>query len=94
MSEEKRLIWFSGRECVHCKRLRPMVESFQEETGTEISELEVWHNEANARLMRQYGDTIRESCGGELGVPAFYNERTGKAICGMVSRESLEEWAK
>jgi hypothetical protein len=94
MSDGNRLIWFSGRECVHCKRLRPNVESFEEETGNKITELEVWHNSDNAQLMRDYGDVIREACGGELGVPSFYNEKNGKAICGMVSVEDLEKWAK
>lgn len=93
MSEKNRLIWFSGRECVHCKRLRPLIEEIQEETDIEITELEVWHNDENAQLMREHGDVIKKACGGELGVPAFYNERTGKAICGMVSREKIEEWA-
>ena len=26
-----RLIWFSGRECVDCKRMRPIVKKFEEE---------------------------------------------------------------
>lgn len=93
MSEGNRLIWFSGRECVHCKRLRPTVEKFEAENDLEITELEVWHNSDNAQLMREYGETIKEACGGELGVPSFYNENNGKAICGMVSIESLEQWA-
>ncbi len=92
-SNDKRLIWFTGRECVHCNRLRPTIERFQAETVFEIIELEVWHNEENARLMRSHADAISEACGGNLGVPSFYNERTGKAICGMVTRERLESWA-
>jgi len=89
----ERLIWFSGRECVHCKRLRPMIEQFQAETGRVITELEVWHNDENAKLMRSHEKAISEACGGSLGVPAFYNERTGAAICGNVTRERLEAWA-
>jgi len=94
MSEGDRLIWFSGRECVHCKRLRPLVDDFQEENNIDITELEVWHNSDNAKLMRSYGDTIKEACGGELGTPSFYNEKTGKAICGMVTKEQLKTWAE
>lgn len=94
MSEKgERLIWFSGRECVHCKRIRPTVERFQEETGKKITELEVWHSEENANLMRSYGDVIMKACGGNLGVPAFYNEKTDKAVCGMVDMEKLKKWA-
>ncbi len=90
---DDRLIWFTGRECVHCKRLKPTVERFQVETDFEITELEVWHNEENARLMRSHAEAISEACGGNLGVPSFYNERTGKAICGMVTKERLKSWA-
>jgi hypothetical protein len=88
-----RLIWFSGRECVHCKRLRPTVIQFEAETGKNITELEIWHSEDNAKVMRGYGDVIKEACGGNLGVPAFFNEKTGKAVCGMVTLEKLKAWA-
>jgi len=88
-----RLIWFSGRECVHCKRLRPVVGQFEAETGKKVTELEVWHSEENANVMRGYGDQIKKACGGDLGVPAFYNEKTGNAVCGMVSLEKLKNWA-
>jgi len=92
MSDD-RLIWFYGKECPHCARIRPMVEAFQESDGVEITELEVWHNESNANLLRSYGEAIAEACGGDLGVPSFYNERTGKAVCGKVTPEILREWA-
>jgi thiol-disulfide isomerase/thioredoxin len=88
-----RLIWFSGRECVHCKRIRPTVEQFQAETGNKITELEVWHSEENAKVMRGHGEAITKACGGELGVPSFYNEKTGKALCGNVTMDRLKEWA-
>jgi hypothetical protein len=42
--------------------------------------------------MRSHGDAISEACGGSLGVPSFYNERTGKAMCGNVTRERLDAW--
>lgn len=86
------MIWFSGRECPHCKQLRPIVESLKED-GVEIVELEVWHDEGNANLLREYGDAIADACGGDLGVPSFYNERTGKALCGKVDRDALVKWA-
>jgi thiol-disulfide isomerase/thioredoxin len=89
----KRTIWFMGRECPHCKQTRPVVERLMADTGVEITELEVWHNEENAHLMRRYGETISRACGGDLGVPAFYNERTGKAICGRTSYDNLKKWA-
>lgn len=93
MSKSGRLIWFSGRECVHCRRLKPVVEQFEAETGNKITELEVWHSEENANQMRKYGDAIAKACGGDLGVPSFYNERNGKVVCGMVTIDKLKAWA-
>ena len=91
----KRLIWFYGKECPHCKKLHPVVDQFEEQNGMEITRLEVWHDDQNAKLMRQYGESISAACGGDLGVPAFYNEATGKAICGSrVDSEKLKGWAK
>jgi thiol-disulfide isomerase/thioredoxin len=89
----KRLIWFMGRECPHCKQTRPLVDRLVSETKIEITEMEVWHNEENARLMRKYGEAISKACGGDLGVPSFYNERNGKAICGRVTVDTLKKWA-
>jgi thiol-disulfide isomerase/thioredoxin len=94
-SDVKRLIWFYGKECPHCRQLHPMVDQYCKENGVEIVQLEVWHNEQNAQLMRKYGDKITAACGGELGVPAFYNEKTSKAICGSrITLEKLDKWAK
>lgn len=92
---ENRLIWFHGRECPHCRQLRPVVERLEKDNGLTITQLEVWHDEENADLMRSYAQVITPACGGELGVPAFYNEVTGKAICGgRITAEQLLEWAK
>ncbi|MFP4170412.1 MAG: glutaredoxin family protein [Methanomassiliicoccales archaeon] len=88
----ERLLFFSGRECPHCAKLRPVVEAVSEEEEVEIEEKEVWHSEQNASLMREYGEAIAEACGGDLGVPSLYNERTGKALCGKIDPESIREW--
>ena len=91
----KRLIWFYGKECPHCRKLHPIVERWEAETGVTIDKLEVWHDEGNAQLMRSYADAISPSCGGDLGVPAFYNENTKKAICGSrVDAAKLTTWAQ
>ena len=89
-----RLIWFFGRECPHCKALHPVVDKFVEDTGIQITKLEVWHDDKNAQLMRSHSDVIAEACGGSLGVPSFYHEKTGQAICGTrVNAERLQKWA-
>ena len=94
-----RLIFFWGRECPHCAKLHPTVTELSnqltKENGKGITELEVWHSEENAKLMRTYGDVLKVACKGSLGVPAFYNEKTKKALCGMnVTRDQLIAWAK
>ncbi len=99
MSEEgERVLFFWGRECPHCAKLHPLVTEAHEELAKEgrgIVEKEVWHSEENAKLMRSYGQALKKACGGSLGVPALYNERTKKALCGMrTTKEQILELAR
>jgi thiol-disulfide isomerase/thioredoxin len=87
MAKESSLLEFFGKECPHCMAMEPLVARLQDEEGVEIQKHEVWHNEENAKLMRQYDQGY---CG---GVPFFYNKETGKWLCGDVSYEKLKEWA-
>ena len=50
--------------------MNPLVERLEDEEGIKIEQLEVWHNEANAKLMREYD---KGYCG---GVPFFFNKKT------------------
>jgi hypothetical protein len=65
----------------------PLVERLKDEMALKIDQLEVWHNEANAKLMREYD---KGYCG---GVPFFYNKKTGNWICGSSDYERLKKWA-
>jgi hypothetical protein len=65
----------------------PLVERMEEEEGVKILKLEVWHNDSNARMMREYD---KGYCG---GVPFFYNKKTAKWICGSADYERLKKWA-
>ena len=65
----------------------PLVERLEDETGTNVARLEVWHNEANAKIMKEYD---KEYCG---RVPFFYNKKSGKWICGSADYERLKNWA-
>lgn len=100
MAEQgNRLIFFWGRECPHCAKLHPIVtevsEMLSKDGGDGITELEVWHSDENAKLMRSYGNALKEACGGSLGVPALYNERSKKALCGMsTTKEQILKLAK
>ncbi len=67
--------------------MEPLVERLGDEIGIKIERIEVWHNEANAKRMREYD---KGYCG---GVPFFYNKKTEKWICGTVDYERLKQWA-
>ncbi|OIO65947.1 hypothetical protein AUJ68_01580 [Candidatus Woesearchaeota archaeon CG1_02_57_44] len=85
--EGQRLIQFSGRECVHCKEMDPIVEQLQKDTGLRITHLECWHDEKNLALFEKYDQ------GRCQGVPFFYNEKTTKWICGNCDYDALKKWA-
>jgi len=67
--------------------MEPLVQRLEEEEKVKIAKIEVWHNEANAKLMREFD---KGQCG---GVPFFYNKKTGKWICGSTDYERLKKWA-
>ena len=67
--------------------MTPLVERLEEEENVNVAKLEVWHNEANAKLMKEYD---KGYCG---GVPFFFNQKTGKWICGEADYERLKKWA-
>ncbi len=82
-----RLLQFYGTECVHCHTMNPHVEKLESELRTTVHKLEVWHDEENAKLLASLDHGI---CG---GIPFFFNEKTGKWICGTASYEKLKQWA-
>jgi hypothetical protein len=67
--------------------MTPLVERLEAEENVNVAKLEVWHNEANAKLMKEYD---KGYCG---GVPFFFNQKTGKWICGEADYERLKKWA-
>jgi hypothetical protein len=67
--------------------MEPLVERLETEERMKVAKIEVWHNEANAKLMREYD---KNYCG---GVPFFFNKKTGKWICGESDYERLKKWA-
>jgi hypothetical protein len=67
--------------------MNPLVERLEDEIVVKVEQREVWHNDANAKLMREYD---KGYCG---GVPFFINKKTGKWICGETDYERLKKWA-
>lgn len=88
MAADPELLDFYGTECVHCKKMEPLLARLKEEERIEPTRLEVWHNSKNAAIMAQLDKGFCE------GVPFLYNKRTGKWLCGEASYEELKAWAK
>lgn len=88
----ERLIMFSGRECVHCKEMYPIVDQLEKEQNVKVTRLEVWHDSENAKLLTEYDNDGQGNkiCG---GIPFFVNEKTNKKLCGNSKIEKLKEWA-
>lgn len=86
-----RLIMFSGTECVHCKEMDPILEQLEKE-HIHIDHVEVWHDAENAAWLESLDKNPDGSvfCG---GIPLFYNEKTGKKLCGNQKIEKLRMWA-
>jgi hypothetical protein len=64
-----------------------------EKEGIHIEHIEVWHDAQNAAYLESVDKNPDGStfCG---GIPMFYNEKTGKRLCGNQKIEKLRAWAK
>lgn len=82
------LIMFTGTECDHCHEMHPLLDQLEQEEGLKVERVEVWHNEENMKKLMEIDDG---KCG---GIPFFFNEETGKWICGNCDYEKLKQWAK
>ncbi|MBS3066137.1 thioredoxin family protein [Candidatus Pacearchaeota archaeon] len=85
---QNRLLMFYGTECSHCHDAEPIIDKLAQELKLKVTKLEVWHNSENKKLMVKF-DKIK--CG---GVPFFYNEKNGKALCGNQSEAVFRKWMK
>ena len=83
----KRLIMFTGTECVHCHDMDPLVDQLEKELNLKVERLEVWHNSENMAFLQQLD---QGKCG---GIPFFFNEKSSKWICGSTKYEKLKDWA-
>ncbi len=87
-----KLLMFHGRECPHCRKMMPLVEKLEAEMGVAFDKREIWHDEANADLMRSYRPVIASKCGGQLRVPTFLNAETSDVVCGEMEYDKLKAW--
>jgi len=84
---------FYGGDCIHCKRMVPVVSHVENETGVNFTKLEIWYNQTNHELFTKYEDKVVRDCGFS-GVPAFINIRTNRAICGEMVASDLKQFVK
>lgn len=72
----------------------PVITEVERQIGRRFERLEVWHHPENRARMRQVADVLRNACGGMIGVPAFFNEATGEALCGEQEFDTLLLWTQ
>ena len=86
-SDGKRLLFFYGDECPHCHSLMPRIEEVEKQLGVKFERFEVWHDQKNAELLKQYD---KGHCG---GVPFLYNTAAKEWICGSVETDKVHAFA-
>lgn len=84
---------FYGSECPHCRKMIPIVEQVENETGVVFQKIEIWHNETNRQTFFMHAEAIERDCG-FLGVPTFYSKKTDRAICGEKTVEELKNFIR
>lgn len=83
------IIEFYGETCPHCIAVSPTVAEIEAELDIKIKKLEVWQNEANRKILEQYGEIIEQACGGYVAVPSFVNTKTKQALCGSHDKTQI-----
>jgi hypothetical protein len=68
-------------------KMVPLIDQLQQETDLKVERFETWHNEENAKKLKEYD---KGECG---GVPYFINTETNETICGEADFETLKKWA-
>jgi len=85
---EDELMFFYGRECPVCEKVRPKLDRLEDELNVSVARYEVWHDANNQAMLMKLGEGM---CS---GVPFILNMRTNKYFCGIdVSYDRLVEWA-
>ena len=82
------LTFFFGDGCPFTKRAEPAIDCLEMHLGKRLNRLETWNSEENHNAYVAVGGM--QNCG---GVPFFYNNSTGKYICGVTTCDKLVDWA-
>jgi thiol-disulfide isomerase/thioredoxin len=84
---------FYGEECPHCKKMIPIIQQVENETGIAFLKLEVWHNDTNQEHMSMHASDIERDCG-LVGVPTFLSTKTNKSVCGEMTADTLKQFIR
>lgn len=91
-STERHIIEFYGETCPYCMAIVPAVNRLEKEDNVAVERLEVWNNEGNKAQMEALRPLYEKCCNGNMVVPSFYEEATGRLICNPGSYEVLYSW--
>jgi len=90
-----KFVEFYGLECPHCKKMVPIVEQVEKDTGITFEKLEVWHNDTNRAFYLNYMNNVMRDCNLKnegIVVPTFMSMKNNKSICGEKSVEELKKF--
>src|SRR4030065_544251 len=77
----------------HRPKFRPLRLRHKQKSPGRVDKREIWHDEANADLMRGYREALAPKCGNQLRVPTFFNTENKDAVCGEGDYEKLQDRA-
>ncbi|MEM3411698.1 MAG: thioredoxin family protein [archaeon] len=86
-------IEFYSVDCPHCRKMIPIVEKVENDTGVNFLKLEVSYNETNRIILSAYSSLIEKYCGA-VGVPSFVALKTKKVVCGEMSYFDLKKFVE
>jgi len=78
--DDSNVILFYGRECPHCQAVEEYISNHQIDQKVAFSKREVYHNSANANLLKQKAQGCDNVDIDKLGVPFLWSE--GKCYVG------------
>jgi hypothetical protein len=77
------IILFYGDGCPHCKNVDDFIAQNKIDEKIKITKLEVWHNQANAKLLTQKAEECKLDISNGIPIPFLY-DGAGKCYIGEV----------
>jgi glutaredoxin-related protein len=83
------IILFYGRECPHCQDVDKFLEENQMAEKVEFDRLEVFHNQANGKILTEKAQKCGIENEKEIGVPLVYDIQENKCFIGTPEIEDF-----